>query len=308
MEKFSFEKAQKFSNKDKFFDINYVYSPGLSWTTEKLYYTSIRPEVVVLLALLSGLIAAWLYLSESYHVNLIAAFFILAKNYLDTVDGHLARAKNMTSRLGRFLDSLADAVVYICLFTVMGVKLSSEGMGSDAYTLSYIAMICAFLQCSIYNYYVVSYKTYLNGKGINRTDESFSEEDKDLYNNGLEGIALFVLQLIYQFVYAWQDRIITFIDSYTLKRFKSINHQLDTKEIDRAWYADKKFLVIVSPLSFGTQILFLSLYTLADNVAGFPWFIIIIGNIYAVIIMLVKMLSIKEIKKYDLENFDEIND
>ena len=301
MEAFSFEKASKFKDKDKFFDINYVLVPGLSWTVEKFYYTSIKPETVVILSLISGIIAAFLYASDNYQLNLIAILFIQLKNYLDTVDGHIARAKDIASRFGRFLDSLADAFVYICLFTAIGFNLAKSTGITGSFVLSYTAMICAFLQCSVYNYYLVSYKTHLMGKGLNRTNEDISEEDKELHKNGLEGIALYSLQIIYQFVYAWQDRIIECIDSFMLKRFQLINHNLGLKKINEEWYADKRFLAFVSPLCFGTQILILSFFTIANNLTGFLWFIIIIGNIYTAIIIVTKTLAIKGVEDGDTE-------
>lgn len=293
MEKFSFEKASKFKSCDKFFDINFLWLPGFRWVVEKLYYTSISPETIVILSLLSGIFASLFYSYDNYHLNLTAIIFIQLKNYLDSVDGCIARAKNLTSRFGRFLDSLSDALVYICLFTAIGINLDRKDNMSNAFTISFIAMICAFLQCSIYNYYLVSYKSLLTGKGINRTNEQFNEEERNLYKEGIKGLLLFTLQLIYQFIYGWQDKIISRIDSFAIGRFKLINNHPGGKKLKEEWYGNKKFLSYVSPLCFGTQIFILSLFTLADNLSGFLWFIIIAGNFYAVLIFIFRILLIK---------------
>ena len=293
MEEFSFEKASKFSNKDKFFDINFLWLPGFENSVRKLYYTNIRPETIVILSLIAGLIAAYLYSLGSYYLSLAAILFIQLKNYLDSIDGHIARAKNLQSRFGRFLDSLSDALVYFCLFTGIAVNFASDMPFLFDCLLSCAAMFSAFLQCSVYNYYVVSYKTYLLGKGINRTDESFTDEEKDQYKKGLSGIALYVLQLIYQGVYAWQDKVVAHADSLAREKSGIASHTSPCQERDRLWYADKKFLSLVSPLCFGTQILALSIFTLADNLIGFLWFIIIVGNIYTVLILLWKTYTTK---------------
>ncbi|MBE9536840.1 MAG: CDP-alcohol phosphatidyltransferase family protein [Proteobacteria bacterium] len=288
MEEFSFEKASKFKKEDSFFDINYLWVPGLKWAVGRLYYTSVRPEGIVLLSLIAGIVSAYLFSQGDYLASIVGVFFIQLKNFLDTVDGYLARAKNMTSRLGRFLDSLADALVYICLFTGIAINLGQKGNLAAAYLLSYTAMLSAFLQCSVYNYYLVSYKTLLNGRGINRTDESFDDDDK----GGLSDRLLFVLQFIYQFVYGWQDRFVTGIDKFMLKYNENKNRP-QIEKMETQWYGDKTFLAAVSPLCFGTQILLLSIFTILDDISFFLILMITAGNLYTLFILAIKAVTIK---------------
>lgn len=292
MEEFSFEKAAKFKKKDKFFDINYLWVPGLKWAVGKLYYTSIRPEVIVLLSLIAGIVSAYLFSQGDYLTSIVGVFFIQLKNFLDTVDGYLARAKNMASRLGRFLDSLADALVYICLFTGIAINIGKDGNLAVAFLLSYTAMLSAFLQCSVYNYYLVSYKTLLNGKGINRTDETFDDDEKGVHDKGLSGRLLFVLQFIYQFVYGWQDRIVTRIDEFMLN-YNEGKNKLAVDEMETQWYGDKTFLAAVSPLCFGTQILLLSIFTIFDDISFFLILMITAANLYTLAILTIKTLTLK---------------
>jgi hypothetical protein len=292
MEEFSFEKAAKFSKKDKFFDINYLWVPGLKWAVGKLYYTPVRPEVIVLLSLIAGIVSAYLFSQGDYLASIVGVLFIQLKNFLDTVDGYLARAKNMTSRLGRFLDSLADALVYICLFTGIAINLGQNGNLAAACLLSYTAMLSAFLQCSVYNYYLVSYKTLLNGRGINRTDESFDDDDKGGHSRGFSGLLLFVLQFIYQFVYGWQDRIVIRIDKFMFN-YNEGKSRLQAEEMETQWYGDKTFLAAVSPLCFGTQILLLSIFTVLDDISFFLILMITAGNLYTLFILAIKAVTIK---------------
>jgi len=292
MEEFSFEKAAKFSRKDKFFDINYLWVPGLKWAVGRLYCTPVRPEVIVLLSLIAGIISAYLFSKGYYPASIAGVFFIQLKNFLDTVDGYLARAKNMTSRLGRFLDSLADALVYICLFTGIAINLGKEGNLPAAFLLSYTAMLSAFLQCSVYNYYLVSYKTLLDGRGINRTNEKFDDDEKDMQRKGLSGRLLFVLQFIYQFVYGWQDRIVTSIDMFMLN-YNEGKNKLQVEDVEMQWYGDKTFLAAVSPLCFGTQILLLSICTILDDIYLFLVLMITAMNLYTLFILTIKTVTIK---------------
>jgi len=286
MQDFSFEKASKFKDKDRFFDINYLTVPGLKWAVEKLYYTSIRPELVVILSLLCGVISAWFYSMGEYSFSILGIIFILLKNFLDTVDGYLARAKGLESRLGRFLDSLADAAVYICLFTGLAINLKNKGYGNAGFILSYLAMISAFLQCSVYNYYLVSYKTLLKGEVVNRTDEGFKENESWYNQKSLSDMFLFALQCVYHVIYGWQDKIVSLFDRKLFQKFRDKNEVTADEPIGNLWYADRTFLSFVSPLCFGTQIVLLSFFTLFNSIPGFLWFILIVWNCYAAAVML----------------------
>ena len=286
MQDFSFEKASKFKDKDKFYDINYLFVPGLRWVVEELYSSLINPEMFILLSLVLGVVSAGFYAAGDYSYSIAGLILIFFKNYADTVDGYLARARGVESRLGRFLDSIADAVVYICLFTGLAINLLHRDFGFAGFVLAYAAMISAFLQCSVYNYYLVSYQTFLEGEGINRTDEGFREREKWSKQKTLSGKFLFILQLIYQIIYGWQDCIVASFDKALFRKFKNNNHALEEEEKNRLWYADKKFLSIVSPLCFGTQIILLCLFTLFDLIECYLWFMLIIGNIYGLVIMI----------------------
>ncbi len=284
---FSFDRAAKFTAEERFFDVNYLWVPGLRWTVEKLYYTPVRPEFIVFLALLSGITSARFFAEGGYFSSLIGVLFIQLKNFLDTVDGYLARAKGLASRLGRFLDSLADAAVYICLFTGLAISLGESYGALPAFLLSYAAMLSAFLQCSVYNYYLVSYKTRLRGVGINRTDEGFREEETMRQRESLQGRITLMLQWIYQWIYGWQDRFVAAVDRLMLE-LAAGRACLPRDAVERVWYTDKVFLSLVSPLCFGTQILMLSILTLLGRPEQFLWFVITVGNLYALLILLWK--------------------
>lgn len=289
MEVYSCEKSAKFKRSERFFDINYVWVPGYRWLVKRLYYTGIRPEAVVILSLLCGLLSAYFYAAGHYGLTLIAALFILLKNFFDTVDGHLARAKGLESRLGRFLDSMADAVVYLFLFAGIAFNISEGNLSASTMLFSYMAMLAAFIQCSFYNYYVVSYKTYLKGAGLSRTDETFSEEERVLYQKDLAGLITFVLQWLYQWIYGWQDRLVTAIDKRAYRIFRRRHQALPEEAAEALWYADKAFLTLISPLCFGTQILALAIFTIFDNLEGYLIFLLTAWNLYAIAFFVLKI-------------------
>lgn len=281
MEKFSFEKASKFSAKDRFFDINYVWTPGLSWVVEKLYYTSIRPEAIILLSVLAGIMSGWCYAKGGYLNSLCGILFFQIKNYLDTVDGHVARSKGLESRSGRFLDSIGDAVANLCLFTGIAIHLGKGSPDYGDYLLSYTAMITSFLLCSIYCYYLVSYKTRITGEGLNRTDEGISEQEKAAYKNSLSGKFLLVLHYLYLAIYGWQDKFVEALDKTAFNKALRENPHTPEETLAESWYANKKFLSRIAPLCFGTQIMFLTLFTVLGGLEEFLWFLILAGSGYA---------------------------
>ena len=286
MKEFSFEKASKFRKKDRYFNINYLWAPGFPWVVKKLYYTPIRPEIIVLSSLLLGLLSATLYAQGNDQLSIVAALLIFMKNFLDTVDGHLARAKGVASRIGRFLDSLSDAAVYLFLFTGIAYNLSGEEIKIEFLALSYLAMVAAFLQCSVYNYYVVTYKTMLYGVGVNKTEEAFNEEERV---GNRQGLILCTFQWLYLIVYGWQDKLVTSVDKMAFRRFFGKNIHLNPKEAEIHWYRNKTFLSLYAPLSFGTQIFALALFTLWDKTIFFLYALILSGTAYTLLIFLLKI-------------------
>lgn len=283
---YSFEKGSKFKRKDDFLDINYLFLPGYRWVLEKLCHTSIRPEVIALLSLLAGLVSAFFYAEGNYFHSVIGALFILIKNYLDSLDGHLARAKGLESRFGRFLDSLCDAFVYIFLFAAIAINLS----GAGSYILAFTAMVCAFLQCSLYNYYVLSYKTFLYGFGTNRTDERIGDDESLGDKGDVAGRVVFLMQWLYQWIYGWQDRIAASVDHWMLAIYKKRIGETSEEFINESWYADKGFLTLLSPLCFGTQILLLVICTVTNNLEGYLIFMITGANLYTLSVIVLRAL------------------
>jgi len=149
-------------------------------------------------------------------------------------------------------------------------------------------MISAFLQCSVFNFYVISYKTKLLGETVNRTDERFRKNEGRPPITSIVELSLYLLQWIYQFVYGWQDRIVFVLDTFAYNSIRNSNPD-SSEDRESLWYADKKFLSLTSPLCFGTQIMILSIFTFSNNLEGFLWFTIFIGNGYTALILFAKV-------------------
>ena len=82
--------------------------------------------VATLLVAVAG--AALLGVGEPTAANWGAGLFVLAR-FLDHFDGELARQKQMSSRLGYYLDYLSGALSYGLLFLCLGVGLRDGMLG-----------------------------------------------------------------------------------------------------------------------------------------------------------------------------------
>lgn len=85
------------------------------------------PNWLTLLRLcLIPFIALSLYGSFAYHDQVAAVLYGVAA-LTDTLDGHLARSRNQTTQLGKFLDPLADKLLVI---TVLAILVGQETLSA----------------------------------------------------------------------------------------------------------------------------------------------------------------------------------
>ena len=77
------------------------------------------PNIISLARLLSAPFNVWLILIDQWHLALVV--FCLA-GLSDAVDGLLAKQFGMQSRLGRYLDPIADKVLLISIFFALGAQ------------------------------------------------------------------------------------------------------------------------------------------------------------------------------------------
>ena len=81
---------------------------GIVWL---LYPTSVTPNQVTLAAIVIGCVAAITYTLCTPAAIAIAGALVMLKDIVDDADGQLARAKQLYSRRGRFLDSIGFIIM-----------------------------------------------------------------------------------------------------------------------------------------------------------------------------------------------------
>lgn len=84
---------------------------------------AVTPNHVTIAAIVVGLVAAWLASRGGYATLALAGVLLEVNSILDSCDGELARLRYQYSRLGQWLDNLADDVVDNVFLIAVGVGL-----------------------------------------------------------------------------------------------------------------------------------------------------------------------------------------
>jgi phosphatidylglycerophosphate synthase len=102
--------------------------------------TPITPNQVTGLALLCGLLAAYLF-TDPTHMNIIfAAILVQLAVLLDYVDGNIARYKHMSSMVGRFFEGVVDRVIDVLVFFGVTYGLYFQTGDIAVWMLGFIAI------------------------------------------------------------------------------------------------------------------------------------------------------------------------
>ena len=216
------------------------------------------------------------------------ALFLYLKIFFDNVDGNLARVKGEVSRLGRFLDSLIDFIVSFLVYLVLTLRLVSETSNSLYWFLGGLAFLSCLIHCSYFVFYLVQYTSISGTYLSNRADENITEEDNAAYDRGELSTLVYFLQRSHVFLYGWQDKAIGWFD-HLGKRLgsKSKPQRLS----GNAWYGDKVFLTLISPLCLCTNNMLLVFFSLVDAIEFGFWFVVVVGNSYLFLLQVWKIIK-----------------
>jgi phosphatidylglycerophosphate synthase len=107
----------------------YVMRPLSALAARALLDTRITPNQVTLMALLCGVTGGGLAATGGYVRTAMAGLLVWLGAIIDCVDGDLARLRLEGSRLGQWLDTLADDVTTFALLAGLGLGLHLDGAG-----------------------------------------------------------------------------------------------------------------------------------------------------------------------------------
>lgn len=248
---YSYDLSLKSNVSDELINV-YLLRPVAGLLVRIFYHTPVTPNHVTIAAIICGIVAAALYCTASPTMILLAGLCITVKDLLDSVDGQLARAKHLFSRAGRFLDSIGDFLVNLCVFSAIGYILSASSGSAWYAVLAAFGFIGTTLRVSHHVYYHTSYLHLQEKYSTNRITEEIRENDLR------EDRKTLALQHIFQALYGWQDRWMVRVDGWCRG---SKNQRID----DKAWYADRIALFLSGFLGLGSELFLLTVCSVVDQ-------------------------------------------
>jgi phosphatidylglycerophosphate synthase len=189
----------KLPKEHRFMDLSDYGRPIAKLIAKALENGPFTPIHVTLCFVISGLIAIYYILQESY---LLAGLFLILKSILDAADGELARIKNTPSYTGRYLDSVADIILngLICatLWYITDVS----------WWITILAFLGLQLQGTLYNYYYVILRNRWNGDTTSR----IFENKTPIALKGEKQKHVTILFVLYKVLYGGFDKVIYTLD------------------------------------------------------------------------------------------------
>lgn len=276
------EKADKLPQEHRYFNISVLWIFYYRWALRLFYVLKIPHEIITIMAIGTGLVSAYFF----YVGQLLPAAILLHfKDIFDACDGALARLTRRGHLIGRYLDSMGDFLVLTAVMIAICIRAAGV-MGDWRVFWIALGVLSIFLQCSFFNYYQLA---YLEIHGINRLSsrqDEISRDDIDRSQfNAMGIIILKMLWLFYVVIYGWQDKLVKLVDK---RLFQGNRGQSRT-----AWYGNKKYMVMLSPLCFGTHIFVIIVFAIIGKPIYSPVFIGTVMNIYLLYLLRYRKIAPK---------------
>ena len=188
-----------------------------------------------------------------------AAALIQVKTVLDNADGQLARASNMVSETGRYLDTEGDFIVNAALFAGLGAL-------TGQWILALLAFAVFTLLLSTDFNWEYLYRTE-RGEGFRAAPDSSRENKKVLRG----------LQRFYEIVFKPQDLWIRRVAETRFAALYARCPNEHARAAARLAYHDADSLLVLANLELSTQLLILGVCLVLGAPAVFLWFVLLCG-------------------------------
>ncbi len=120
--------------------------------SRQLLKTPVTPNQITVFVTFLGIGAGWLMARPGYAPKVEGSLLFLLTSILDGCDGEVARAKQMTSRIGGWLDLWGDNVVHIAFFYGLGVGLLRDTKADIYLKLGWAAVWGTLLSALLASY------------------------------------------------------------------------------------------------------------------------------------------------------------
>lgn len=214
-----------------------------------LYHTTVTPNQVTVASIVAGIIAAMLYAVAGPVYLPVAGLCMTLKDLLDSADGQLARAKQMSSWFGRFLDSIGDFAVNLLVFAAFSFSLFHDSGSSSVFLLGLAGFLGISLRVSYHVFYQTSFLHLRSAYEVDRITEEIQKVDLAGDRRALR------MQRTFLLLYAWQDELMVRLDRWSMKGVP--------EALMKSWYSDRPALVLSGFLGLATELFILMLFSLA---------------------------------------------
>ncbi|MFK8003285.1 MAG: CDP-alcohol phosphatidyltransferase family protein [Polyangiales bacterium] len=127
---------------------------GFVWA---IWRTKLTPNMVTLLAVLTGIAAGAMFLWGTRGAMVAGGLLVWTAAILDGADGILARAKNMQSQFGRAIDGWADMIVAVATVVPAGYHIWTQHHEVLHLWMMVPAVVMTTVHLSLYDYYKETY-------------------------------------------------------------------------------------------------------------------------------------------------------
>jgi choline kinase/phosphatidylglycerophosphate synthase len=143
--------------------------------------TSVTPNQISIFTMLLTFMSAWLISFGDYLTLAMAGLLFQCASIIDGCDGEIAKLKFMGSRMGEWIDTLADNTSYMVFF--MGVSYGMYALTGEGYVLALglMAVTLSILGVSLMSVYIKN----LGSGSIASFNRAFSEEVPEEKKNWL---------------------------------------------------------------------------------------------------------------------------
>ncbi len=268
--------------------VDLIFFRPLAFLFVKLIYkTSITPNQLTFFSMASGIIAAILISAALSEPVIFGTFFLILWAVLDCADGQLARLKKNGTPFGRLLDGIADYVSNLAIF--IGIyfwgfsNLESQGLWL---IVIIITIVTYAAQEVLVDYYRSEYISNYSGKSnfVENEVVEFQKEYDSIQNTSGQFFKKLTLSLYIRYS--------SMQNSNRKEKIKKVNISSDeyikaNKTMIRLWNLNG-----TSTHSF--VLIFLTFFNRLDL---YLWYILIFGNIWTVLVLILQKLINKRVLK-----------
>ncbi len=153
-EKQDYKKSLKEPNHialNRFLKLNrYFYRPIAYLFVRLIGRTKITPNQLTVAAFLLGTASAFFFVMGEYRYFILAGILVQLSQLLDLADGMLARAKNMGSDYGAFLDIFLDRVTDFLILSGIAIGLYRSKNDLNLFIIGIFCVALYFLQVCLF--------------------------------------------------------------------------------------------------------------------------------------------------------------